>query len=529
MHFTVESADDFSYTHHDKTLLQTIIDDQYNEITSDIIIDEVLRIAMRHKNLFADLLTTPDINGLTPFYSALSREDLPDHIVTKLAEWLTFGVSMRFITKPCYASIHLAKNQHNEFPLLLLAKRGHPKRFGMCLQELQEARRNDWISIVELSDIVTEPNIAGYRTIDAALGSSCHKTVELMIKHAGITCFRANNAGITPVHHLVLNHQSLALEVCLIEINRAIERGQIPSTVYPELFLSETHGVFNRKHAFLSLSFHPDRAQTSQIILKYAEIAHIKNWLDVSSYRAFLTRHPHNTEGFSYLHEALRSSDYQNVYAYIGACLRAILDKTISLDSFREILQHENKDGYPVFHQSINNDFLETAELILNIFKTILPDEYNNVLFKRVKRIPRCENDKAFASEINALISIERQRIKNNVKTPCSLIYYRARGRSPSSDFLALMDLTHRVVEQEINETMTEYSSPTSIMRLLNTSPIRINTDTQTRTLASELVSPGSQIVPSLGGQYGSYSPRHFVSIRNLPDSNLTTEFSLNY
>jgi len=457
----------FYFEREHQSLIHLVLSYEQDETKCAVIIDELLRRAMRCTTLFAYLLTKPNHNGVTPYYSTLYRTDFSNHVATTLSEWLTFAVSMRFITKNHYATVHLVKNMSNEFALHTLAKGGYTHQFEMCLNELAMAHNNGWISSQDHNRILTEQNNTGHRIIDSALGSSCRKTIELMIGHAGINAFSANHIGNTPIHRLVYNGDSQALERCFIEINAAIVRQQIPSSVYSYIFFNQALKV-----RLLSLSLHRESAETSQVILKYAEIAHTNNWLDSESYNAFLLQHPKATEQFSYIHEALRSSHYQNVYAYIGACLRAVLNKRMTLTSFRYMLQEENKAYFPVFHQAINNEFLETAELILNLFKILLPNEYATALFKRVNREPRCDIVKLHSFEINALVNTERRQIKNYSYETNSIIYFKSDGRILTTGFLELINLINLIAEQETNELIDECSSPTSITALQDSAPI---------------------------------------------------------
>jgi hypothetical protein len=461
---------DFQTSYEHKSLISYALTHVFPDKCASLI-DALLRRAMHDKASFAYLLTAPNEYGLSPYYHALCHHGLPDEVAQKLSEWLVFAVSMKFITKAEYANVHLTNMKGNQSPLHAVILGGVAVRVEMALADIQFALKNNWLSLEDVGVITHRENCNGQRAIDAAMSSSNPKIIELTIKHVGIDAFTPNDKGQTPFHLMSTGAESEALDICFIEMNTAIQRGQLPAYLYPLILFSKAT-VRKDPRNLLSQSFRFDCGIISLIILKHAEIARHNKWLDAETYQQFLLQHPLHQRGFTYLHEALRSSSHKNIYEYIGACLRAILNGDIPLVLFKEELLKVNKAGFSVFHQAVNHECLEVTELFLNLFNTILPESYDNVLHARKKREPRCDNAKPYAKEINALVISERHRMRRGqALIPNTVIRYRDH-RVLMLDFLTLIDLMRAVAKKESPElddiAVHSFQSPASIYRVPN-------------------------------------------------------------
>jgi hypothetical protein len=443
---TVNVADLYA-TEDNQTIISYAIS-YVNPALCDVLIDALLRRAMANRKLFTYLLTTPDENGLPPYYQALNTLYRADSTAKNLSSWLTFAVSMKFITKTDYANLHLVNTYHAQFPLHTLILQDNAERLAMALEELQTAVSNGWLSSEQFIECFHNQNAKGYRAIDAALCSGNSQIIELMIKYAGIHAFSPNIVGYTPLQQLVSRGEEDQLEQCFIALNNAIQNNQIPASIYSSILFTISHHR-SREYYLLSVSLHSNNRETSQIILKHAEIAREQNWISANDYQKFLLHHPSADMKFSYLHEALRSYSYTNVYAYVGTCLRAILNGDLSFDAFKEELLKTNNAGYSVFQQAINNEYLQTAELFMNLFHTILPKHYKEALCQSYKRKLYCSSEKSHSVEVNNLLTRERTRVRGQRSLPDESMIHVGKARCFSDEFRKLIKSMRLVARQQ--------------------------------------------------------------------------------
>ena len=446
------------------TLLSLIISFDCCNHQKLIIINQLLNEADRRDQLIF-LLTTTNYDGSTPYYQAL-REGFIE-ISTHLAEKIALFVQSGDISKNHYQAMHLLKNNQGDFLLHDVAKQGDVMRFTAGFEEIERAYRKKWISLTDLQDLIMTPNPSGKRLLDTAI--QFPRIARSIIKYIILNpvapdenddettiLFSENNKEETLLHRLAYNGDTVALNERFLEINRSIEAGRLSAQIYSSIFLKLIYTNFDACN-LLRIGFRHSSGEVNQVTLYHARMANAKGWFDSTLYACFLLLHPkdnrsheqsNNDSGFSYLHESLRSSHYRNAYAYIGACLQAILDDQISFDSFMMNLKQKNHHGYSVFHQAVNSQFLETAELILNLFSVLLPqDEYWQNAFTKngAPRSPKCRNDKPHYVEINELLSQEKNRLIQDIPSTQKYIFYTTQFRTPSHEFLELIALIHQV------------------------------------------------------------------------------------
>lgn len=431
------------------TLLSWVIELETDTVKCCIVIDALLRRALQQPAVFVYLLTTPNQNGKNPFYQALSYFRPNGHaIAKKLSEWLTFGVSLRFMSRSNYVKIHLT----NARVLSNIAVSKKTDHFHVALREIHTGILN----ADEIDSIFQEKNAIVYHM---ALGSGSPEIIALMIQHAGAKVFSPNASYHTVLHYLAHKGKHKELTICFEEINKAITNGYLPPSVYFTTFRS---GSTVQQTSLLSVGFHPAHGEISQILLANIEIAYRNNWINTQQYQEILFQHPQQNEGFSYLHEAIRSGHYRNVFVYMKLCLRAVITNELAFSDFRTLLLQRNKAGYPVFNQAINNEHLETAELFFNVFHHLLPQDYRKALFFRVHtHLPMCAIEKKDHIEINRLLQQETSRVENQVSLPPGTIihYTDSKRLHLLPEFFELMRMIQDIYrQQQANQTLDHIS-----------------------------------------------------------------------
>lgn len=160
---------------------------------------------------------------------------------------------------------------------------------------------------------------------------------------------------------------------------------------------------------------------------------------DLMYFTTFLFEHPREAEGYSYLHELVRSNHALNAYIYVFICLNLIISHDINPNLFTNKLQQLNGMGYSLLYQAVNSCSLEMAELFLNIFHLLLPNIFEKKLHAQGPFRLNAKKDKLYRQEINELLSELRTQPKPEI------IFY-TKGNRKQSNFLSnLITLLHHV------------------------------------------------------------------------------------
>ena len=356
----LEQLDDlvFYRHYHQETVLHYIIKNVADSSIACSLIDAVLERAKTNVALFSYLLTAENFYGLSPYYQALNQNSPPHTVALRLAVWLSKAIEHGRITPATYARIHLNKNIWNQYPLYTLINDHHVLVVLLCLYEIEQARLRGWLSDHQIQSLFTDQDHVNVRLLDHAMQQGCHDWMEPIIRLIGIEALLREHRNRTSLYDLVEHADHRALHCCFTELYRAVSRKDIPTQTYALLLLQPLRIKDEREYCLLSMTFRPNHGQTSQVVLLHAEIAHQNGWLNKDEYVRFLFNHPRQVEGFSYLHEAIRSGHPQNVYVYVSICLRAIMQDEITLEAFRDQVRLKNRHAYSTFSQAMNNDHL---------------------------------------------------------------------------------------------------------------------------------------------------------------------------
>ncbi len=397
----------------EKTLLHFVIGLDSDIENRCFVIDKLLERAQRpdaqQSGLFQFLMTRGNNAYRSPFYETFNHPGFQE-IAAKISAWTLFGVSLGFIAPAQYVATHFIKNNQENFPLAAYATGGYFEAFGMVLAELKYAVEQGWMSQAVFTNILTQPNRSKVGIVDIVLASSCHKTIERLIYYAGNAAFGIDSLGYSAMDRVALAGQSESLKTIFRVIAEQLVAGRISSDIYQAIFLKRTRR--DTPSQILHIGLLPNNNKIGPVILEHAEWANQQGWLTDPAYRTFLLNHPQ--EGYNQAHEVVRCGDDEFVYAYINACLRAILRNKMTLGSFMDMLLKSHRNNYTVLHQAISKGYIETAELFINLFRLLLPKkEYATLLTAETsKGIPLLRCDAALHSnvalKINDLLRAEK-------------------------------------------------------------------------------------------------------------------------
>jgi hypothetical protein len=315
--------------------------------------------------------------------------------------------------------------------------------------------------------------------------------------------FMPDSNGKTIFHRLCLMYNNLeaaeeSLNAGFIVLQKGIEKGIIPQHLYENIFFTDynLNCLFPRR--LLSNAFINNNANIAKIVLFHANKACNDAWLSFDQYKRFLLEHPGEAGGHSYLHQCLLLENYKFVYMYVEACLHAILENKMYSDDFRHILLFKNNNGFLPIHQAINNRSLEVAELFLNLFKFAYPEDYPHMLNTHAIRQPRCSFDKPYAKEINAIVSRERYRIKNE-KIEDKIIFFNTPGRTEAPDDLkAIVKLIRAVGAKNARTSrLHDYINTPNNSSRMSVSKLGIFKSSSTSEYLSLKIDKSSTIEPS--------------------------------
>ena len=400
-----------------QTLLDFVISANADVSKRRFAIETLLRRAIHDSDkshLFQFLLTKPNHSSRTPFYEALEHHGFHD-IAKELSEWSVFGLRLHYLTKADYAAIHLTKNKKNHYSLLRCAYSAQgPDAFKIALLELTFGVSNRIIPQYAFIDILQQPYRPHVQLVDFAFLSSCPEIIEAIWHYASKAVLQPNASGLNVLDCLALKNQLIPLQVSLDMLDKLIEAEHVPCTTYNEILLAvkqRTSEFPGRRILNLSLM----HEYLPSIILAHAQKANHNGWLSDSNYATFLLDHPRAHLGFNNAHEAILHHDSAMVYDYLTACLSAVVENKMSLESFVSTLLQPNRHGYNVFHQAINNQSLSQVLLFMSLARTLLPTEiYQRLLMREPDRNPpelRRSDNKSFSLFVNQLILAERQAI----------------------------------------------------------------------------------------------------------------------